>query len=48
MPVNLCGGLNANSLIGSGSGAIIRRCDFVEVGVAVLEEVCYIGLEVSR
>jgi hypothetical protein len=33
----LCGGL---TMLGSGSGSI-RKCGIVEVGVALLEEVCH-------
>jgi hypothetical protein len=34
-----CGGLN---MLGPGSGTI-RRCGLVEVGVALLEDVCHCG-----
>lgn len=39
-----CGGLNKNSSIGSQGVTLfekIRRCDLVEVGVALAEEVCH-------
>jgi hypothetical protein len=42
-PFGVCGDLNENGpheLLGSGT---IRRCSLVEVGVALLEDVCHCG-----